>query len=132
MGVAHFRDDRRRVKGKIIDKLKKFQFPNNKDIKGYIIYLEDFLSDFDDVEDSILGTPTVIFSEDKSLKEIRKQDGIVHREDVKRTIFQEIDFVITFKRPNLLQKTIPFKIMINKDRAKITDEELKTIFSLEK
>lgn len=91
---VHLVEDDRRIKNKILDKLDKFQFPNDVNIRKFLVLILKGYADIIDVDDAIQGQECIIVNnKDQSYKESRNQDGIVH--DLARSkLLNEIDFIV--------------------------------------
>ena len=90
----HLVEDDKRIKHKILDKLDKFQFPENSNIRKFLVLVLKGYADIIDVDDAINGQECVIVSnKDQTYKESRNQDGIVH-DSTRSKLLNEIDFIV--------------------------------------
>lgn len=118
-----------RINDKIKDKLEKLQFPNNESINGFIIYLEDFMIDPEDVIDAVIGFPNLTFYENGQSKQGRNNDGVI-KSNFGKTLLKSVDFILALKHPNNMTNLNKIKILINDSRSKITKEEIEQIFNI--
>lgn len=130
-GGVRFRDDIGRIKKKIMDKLEKIQFHKKSDINGFCIYLEDFMLENEDVIDAILGQKVVIFSQaNPETPWTRAKNGVVHHKIYGNIISDWIDFIVVAKHPNTFNDFSKVQKILNEEKNKITEPDLKKLFEL--
>lgn len=119
-----------RAKNKVLDKLDKWQFPDNV-ITGYFIFIDSFFCDHQDVASALMGQETITFNIndlDAPVSPTRSLDGVIHDPERGKLLLDKLDFVISSKLDNGLISGSNKRIFINEDRKKVTEEEINQIF----
>lgn len=120
--------DSRRIKDRIIEKITNIQFPNKDNINTYLIYLEEFMFDFRDVDIAIKGQKKVVVAEGGATQTGRVQNGVIHNIIAGKKLFKWVDFFLVAKHPKNLMKKSDRYLMINNDRKLISKDEVDNFF----
>jgi hypothetical protein len=120
--------DARRIKDRIIEKITNIQFPDRDSINAYVIYLEEFMFDFRDVDIAIKGQEKVVFTEGGATQTGRVQNGVIHNTIAGKKLFEWVDFFLVAKRPINLTEINERYLIINNDRKLISKDTIDDFF----
>jgi len=127
---GRWRHDGNRLKGKILSKLDKLQFPSKDSINGYILYLEDWMMSFRDTESAILGQEIITFRGGSEEAELgRKQNGVIHHSIGREPLLDWVDFYVVAAHPLDLPIADKCKIFRNTDRDKASEHQIRSLLS---
>ena len=131
MGTLNLNWNKERIKYRLKEKLDGLQFPNNNDINGYLIYLDSFLMDANDVIYAIKGARTVTFfsSSHESIVGYA-DDGLISDSKYGELLLNNVDFIIGTNNPNTISDEKITRIIINNERSRISEVEIKKIFNI--
>lgn len=72
-------EENKRILRKIIEKLKKGQFPSDKNEFNFVWMIHSAIADEIDFAEAVLGTETGVMSEDKLISRCSNKDGLIHK-----------------------------------------------------
>ena len=132
-GPVKYINNSGRIKSRILTKIQGFQLPpkdTSRHLNGYLIFLEPFLYDNDDMVAAVKGQHTVTF--DIVHPELGGQaghasNGVIHHADWDQDIASSLDFIASTKAssPGFLKKLNSF-VFCSED-AGITPDDLKSL-----